>query len=424
MSASRAKRILAGTLVYLGIIVVTLLIVDGICIATGLFPPTYNYGDPDLGWRPANATGRMALGKCMEFSTGETIRYQRNEDGVRTTLSRTQQQSDSGGIRIGVTGDSQTDLCAPNEQTHAGVLESALAAGQVPATVLAYGSGRYSPLQDYLAFQTVLKPYHPRVLVLNLYTGNDFYDILRVDDRPHFTASDGGYRIAPPVWFLLDDPAVKYHSRVLFAIRSLGEATGLRRLFFRLTELRRLGKQQGGSLMDVLAYMKDLWKAREPSVGYPDAFSAQILNQQLFFHHFPASQDEALRQVQALMALVRKENPGLLLVMSPLPSYQLVGAQTVDSALTSILRRLPITYEQGQAQEQALYERLRGLSAEEGWVFVDNLAALQGYRGADRLYNNFDYHLLPVASALVGQAQASAVLNTLRATSEPAVRAN
>jgi hypothetical protein len=416
MTNSRAKRFLAGSLLYGGIIAVTLLVVDGICVALNIFPPTHDYGDPDLGWRSANATGAMAFGKCTEFSTGETITYPRNEDGVRTSLSRRVIISDSSHVKIGVTGDSQTDLCAPNEKLHAGVLESELDAHGVPAMVMTYGAGRYSPLQGYLAFRKVLRPYHPQVLVLNVYTGNDLYDILRADDRPHFVATDSGYRIADPIWYTLDDPKAQYRSRVLFALRTVGDKVGVRQLFLRLKELRRLGAEQGAGFGTILAYMRDLWKARDPSVGYSDAFTAQFLNQQLFFHHFPGSEEESVRRIRVLMTQIRRENPGLILVMSPLPSYELVGEQPVDEALLRTLKRLPITYEEGQRQEHALYERLRELANEQHWAFVDNLAALQGYHGSERLYNNFDYHLLPVASALVGKTQAAALLDTLRAT--------
>jgi hypothetical protein len=413
MISPRAKRLLTGVLSYAAIIAVTLLVLDGICMAFGLFPPRHNYGDPDLGWRSARPTGKMAFGQCTAFETGAVIRYPRNEDGVRTSLSKEAIVADSTSVKIGVTGDSQTDLCATNAELHAGVLERALVSDGVPAMVLTFGAGRYSPLQAYLAFRKVLGPYHPRVLVLNVYAGNDFYDILRVDDRPHFVKSDSGYSIAGPVWYSLDDPQVRYRSRVLFAARTVADKTGIRQMYFRLTELRRLGAQQGGGLPAVLGYMRDLWKAREPSVGYPDAFSAQMLNQQLFFHRFPRAEEESVARMQALMRLIRSENPGLILVMSPLPSYELTGERPVDSALLKTLERLPVTYEEGVRQEGGLYERLRGLAAAEGWVFVDNLAALKAYHGSGRLYNDFDYHLLPVASELVGRAQAAALLRPL-----------
>ncbi len=414
MISPRAKRILTGALTYAAIVVVTLLAIDGLCIAFGVFPPSHDYGDPDLGWRSAAGTGQMAVGECVEFSTGEVFHYSRNEDGVRTSLSRREIMADSSTLKIADTGDSQTDLCAENDRIHSGQLQAALVSQGVPATVFTFGSGRYSPLQAYLAFRLVLKPYKPQVLVLNIYTGNDFYDILRVDDRPHFVSADTGYRIASPVWYSLDDPAVKRRSRVLFAARTIADRTGLRRLYLRVFELRRLGTDNGGGLGDVLAYMRDLWRARDASLGYPDAFAAQILNQQLFFHHFPGAEQESVRRIAALMALIRQENPGMVLVMSPLPSYQLTAEKPVDPSMLRTLSRLPVGYEEGVHQEGRLYEELRRIASEQGWVFVDNLKALQGYRGTARLYNDFDYHLLPVASALVGQAQAAALLDILR----------
>jgi hypothetical protein len=411
VTSRRGIRVLRIGLTYVAIIVGTLLVVDLTCQLFGLFPPTHNYGDPDLGWRPARATGQMAEGICYEMSTGERVSYVRNEDGVRVNLSRAHVRADTSALKVAVTGDSQTDLCASNSQVHSGFLQTELARLGTSAIVLPYGSGKYSPLQDYLAFRKVLRPYQPRVLVLNVYTGNDLYDMLRVDDRPYFVPAETGYRISGPAWFLLDDPKQHYRSRVLFAARSLAHKMGLRRIYFRLSELRQLAAQQGGGLISVLGYVRDVRRAREPSIGYHDAFTAQMLNQQLFFHRFPSGVGESIRRLRALLAMIRKENPGLTLVMSPLPSYQLVGAQPVDSALLRTLKRLPITYEEGLRQERALYEQLRQLALEQGWIFVDNLKALQAYRGDQRLYNNFDYHLLPPASKIIGSAQAAALLH-------------
>jgi len=372
-----------------------------------------NYGDADLGWRSAAATGQMTIGKCLEFSTGETVTFQRNEDGVRTSLSRAAVLADTHRLRIGVSGDSQTDLCASNDRIPGGVLEAELNAHRHPSTVLTYGAGKYSPLQAYLAFRKMLVPYRPNVFILQVYTGNDLYDILRADDRPHFEATDSGYRVADPIWYSLDNPKVRRKSRVLYVLRTLGDRIGVRQSLLRVAELRRLGRQQGAGMLDVVSYMRDLLKAREPSVGYPDAFSAQMLNQQLFFKHFPSAREESMRRMRELMTIIRRENPGLMLVMSPIPSYELVGAQPVDAALQRTLTRLPITFEEGQRQEGGLYEGLRQLASEQQWTFVDNLAALRSYKGSGRLYNGFDYHLLPPASALVGQAQAEALLRGL-----------
>jgi hypothetical protein len=408
--APRIKRLLLTTAQYGGIVLATLLATDVACIVLGLFPPTYEYGEPDVGWVASPATGAMHEDRCTDFSTGTTYTYARNEDGVRTDRHAAELQADSQAYLVAVTGDSQTDLCAPNAQTHAGVLEKTLKASGLRAVVLPYGAGRYSPVQDYVVFKKTLLKYHPDAFVLNLYTGNDFYDLLRVDDRPHFVRTDSGYAIAPPVWYLYDAPGVRRRSRVLFAIHSIAKRTGVQGFVQRLQVLRAAAAEQGKGLPTVLAYMNDLRESAEPSLGYPAALSAQMLNQQLFFYRFPESRAESVRRVRALLQLIRRENPGLVLMLSPLPSYEVVERQPVDDALLRTLARLPITYEGGLREERALYDSLQVLARETGWLFVDNLPALQAYTGPDRLYNNFDYHLLPAASAIIGRAQADALL--------------
>lgn len=412
---SRFARFFRGLLTYGLIIAGTLVVLDLLLRAFHLFPPSSDYGDPDLGWRPGPVTQTPLPGRCTAFWTGEQVQYQRNEDGIRTWLPRGAPRSDSAAIRIAITGDSHTELCAPNPETHFGYLESDLRSRAIPAVVLGYGAGRYSPLQEYLAYKTVLKPYAPDVLVMNVYTGNDFSDLLRFDDRPHFVSTDSGYRVAPPTWYTMDDPARHPRSPVLGLFRTLFDKVGIRRAWLRFSSLRTLAVSQGKGTGTIIQYVRDLTRAREPSVGYSDAFSAQFLNQQLFFHHFPGAKDESIRRMREVMRMARRENPDLILLMSPIPSYELLDPEPLDSALTATLKRLPVSLQEGVAQERGLYEQLRVLAGEEGWLFVDNLAALESYRGGGRLYNNFDYHILPSASELIGRGEAQVLEPALHA---------
>jgi hypothetical protein len=413
MSRSQPRRFFRQVATYVVIVGGTLLLLDLTCIALGLFPPNPSFGHPQLGWLPAVGTDAMQHVRCIEFSTNDTLAYQRNEDGVRTSRSRAVLAQDTAGLLVVAVGDSQTDLCAPNSATHFGVLETTLRARGTPAVAVGYAAGRYSPLQAYLAFRAVPREYGPDVLVLNFYTGNDFYDLLRVDDRPHFQATDTGYQLADPVWFLYDDPGKRPRSRVLWAVRGVQVKLGVRGLLVRLRQLRHLAGEFGEGFSTVWAYMNDLRKAREPSIGYPAAFTAQMLNQQLFFHHFAAAQGESVRRARALLELIRRENPDMLLVISPIPSYLLVGDTSDDQALRRTVDRLPITNESARRAEEGLYDTLRALAADEGWVFVETLAPLRAFAGPDRLYNDFDYHVLPAASAIIGNAQAAALLAAL-----------
>jgi hypothetical protein len=210
--------------------------------------------------------------------------------------------------------------------------------------------------------------------------------MLRIDDRPHFVPSDSGYRVAKPVWYQLYPPDRVYRSRVMFVVRSLAERTGLRNPWVRMAYLRDVARERRQSFVTVFRYMSDLRRSASSDVGYSAAFSAQMLNQQLFFHHFPGSREESINRLRYLLQryllqMVRRDHPDLSLFVSPIPSYQLVGQQPVDSAFLNVIGRLPISYQAGVEQEAALYETVRELARQTGWGFIDPLPALRGYQG-------------------------------------------
>jgi hypothetical protein len=402
--ASRLRRLLGAASCSIGISLLALVLVDVVCISLGLFPPTLEYGDPDVGWLPL-ATGQIAVDSCVD-AHGRWIYYHRNEIGARTDRSMAELTRDPRPFMVAAVGDSQSDICAANELNHPGVLERGLKARGVDSVVLPFGVGRYSPLQAYLLYETRVKQYQPDALLVNFYTGNDFNDILRIDDRPFFVRRGQGYEIHKPIWYRYDDPDSANRSRVLFLFRSILTKTGLRQLYQRVSFLRGMAAEEGKGFGTVFAYMSDLRRSIEPSVGYQAAFTAQVLNQQLFFHHFPKSKAESVRRTRALMEMIRKRNPGVLLIMSPLPSYQLARGTAVDDSYRRVLGRLPLTLEEGVKEEEELYYTLRDLSGELGWLFIDNLSPLRRYDGPERLYNDFDYHLTPTASAIVGNVEA------------------
>lgn len=413
MNLSRLKKHVSGTAVWILIVAGTLLVVDGVLITFDLFPPRYEYGEPELGWAPFTP-GKIIQGTCTDYATGQEITILKNELGIRTGVGVDELRSDNESFKIAVVGDSQTALCAPNAQTHPGVFEEAMRQWKGKLHVLSYGQGRYSPLQTYLLFKKRLKQFNPQALVMNFYTGNDFHDMLRIDDRPHFLKSDMGYQIHKPIWFRYQDPGREHKSRVLFLVRSLVKDTGLENLSARLRFLVSLAREQNQSLFEVVSYMNDLRASLETQVGYPEAFAAQFLNQQIFFHHFPNSREESIKMVRFLLQMIREENPDMLLVMSPIPSYQLVQQKPVDDAFMRTIARMPFRYEDGIRQEEELYYGLMALANEWGWLFIDNLTPLRNYSGIERLYDGFDYHLTPIASKVIGVNEAAALTKYLK----------
>ena len=402
-------------LAYTLILGVTLVIFDLALIFLGLFPPQYERGEPDLGWATV-APRAMPYDACMDMTANVRVDYFRNELGIRTEQTAEQLRADDSELVVAAVGDSHSDQCMPNADTHQGVLERRLAERGHDVLLLSNGVGRYSPLQAYLLFEKRLTPFDPDVLVLNLYTGNDFVDILRIDDRPHFVAEEDGYRIAEPVWMRYADPDETYRSRLMFIARKLGDSTGIRDKWTRLKLLSQTAGSDSGSLADKWRYIRDIRKSVEPTVGYSGALSAQFLNQQLYFHHFPDAPAEALRRIDELLEAVRRDHPDLLLVMSPIPSYQLVtAANAIDQPLVDTLARLPVDDASCRELERSLYDALQSMAVEHDWLFVDNLAALADYDGDVRLYNDFDYHVTDVASLIIGDLEAQVIADALAA---------
>jgi len=413
MTGTTRLRRLRGASVAIVIVAVTLAATDTVMSAIGVFPPKANYGDPLLGWRSAGRSSGMQVGVCHEYESGSTFKYIRNEDGIRTGWTKQALLSDNSHVLVGVGGDSQSDLCAPNDSVHSGVLQADLDAHGIPSIALLYASGRYSPLQSYIALRDVVIPYDPAVLVLNVYTGNDLYDLLRTDDRPHFEGMNGKYVVAPPTWYTYDDPQHPPRSRLAYLGRRIGDASGVRMAILRLAYLRTMANAYHEGPVTTAEYVRDLLRARKPDLGYPDAFAAQLLNQQLFFHYFRGSEEEALSRMRGLLRLIKQENPSRVLVLSPLPSYELVLGTASNADLREVLSRLPVTLQEGIQQELGIYAELRRLAEEEGWLFVDNLPRLKAAEHPESLYNHFDYHLTPAASALIGRAQAGVIAGAL-----------
>jgi hypothetical protein len=166
-----------------------------------------------------------------------------------------------------------------------------------------------------------------------------------------------------------------------------------------------------------MRYMAELRKASEPTVGYPNAFTAQMLNQQLFFRRFPGGMSESLAMLGQLLRQIRSEQPDRILVLSPIPSFQIVHDLPADSLLRAVSARVDLDYAEGVAQEVALLDSLRSLAAEAGWLYVDNVPELRKRKVDLRLYNRFDYHIEPPASEIIGRAQAGVILQAARSRS-------
>jgi glycine cleavage system H protein len=176
-------------------------------------------------------------------------------------------------VTIAMVGDSHSQLAFDGRplESHEFVLERRLRAAGIPALMISAGRGRYSPLQEYLLFKLAIEePYHPRLLVMNVYSGNDFYDMLRPDDRPHYLRDSAvGIAIEDPEWITFVNPSTRRwieRSRLLWAVDELSSRLGYPRVVTRLRMLGAAARQPGHTTAETVRYLSDLVYVDLPEV--------------------------------------------------------------------------------------------------------------------------------------------------------------
>ncbi len=259
-----------------------LVAVDLALIAAGLFQPRYPTGDPDLGiWlkRPGNGVEVRAF--VPELAGVPVVgTYTRNEAGFASSSTMTDFSAGDGSLRLVSLGDSHTDLYYDFDHTHMGVMQQELRdAGRQDAAVLGAGHGFYSILQSWIMYQQKLAHLAPDVVILNLYTGNDLYDIIRRDDRPYLVPEgDGSYGVRPPHWVAyapLKNGPYWSRSRIVYASHLALGIVGLEHLFAKVQASWISSTAYGGDPWSSISYIDDLRASRDGALWYEGAASAQ-----------------------------------------------------------------------------------------------------------------------------------------------------
>lgn len=423
------RKVLKASVPYAIILLISLFLVDLVCLVTGLFPPKYRMGHETLGFfeNPREPGGSWTDSPLPELEGTEDGKYWRNEEGYWAERLMKDIVEKPQGLRVVSLGDSHTALNYKFALCHFGVLQRELrAGGKQGAEVIGAGHGKYSPLQSMTLYEERFAPLGFDAVVLNWYLGNDNYDLLRIDDRPHLVKTANGYEKAPPEWIAFTDPSDQSFfrkSRTMYLGYLLSKRSGIGSLFDKVSYAMNAAAAFGGGPIASLTYVNDLAASREPELWYDAALSAQALNQTLFFHHFPGSMEETWSRARFVLELYAKQaktrGDKALLVLSPIPSRILAQPDYDDPAYKKILSRMPFDHAAAVAMEQKTYDALKRDAIAAGWLFVDTLPALRAH-AEKRLYLASDLHIAPEGSEIVGREQAKVILDALPSTSSVA----
>lgn len=299
--------------------------------------------------------------------------------------------------RVAVVGDSFVVCPCKAGESFANQLEALLnARGGGRYEVINAGVGRHSPYQYLLRSERDIVPLRPARLVVTIYLGNDFLDLVRQDDRPYLArTADGGVEARPPVFITYDDPArppAWYESARLW---QLGRAALGPTLLYQVSRVRLLHRNLGAlgrGPGEIARYMLEVKKLDQASHG----IMAQSLHQYLWFQRFPETLEAALFFNRHVVAefdkLRRRENIELAFIVMPTkPSIEAGRLGGLFERLAAIEPGL--TAAGLAAFENRLAEEVLAACRELGIPAVDLRPGLaEAARGGELYYPN-DMHL-------------------------------
>jgi hypothetical protein len=172
----------------------------------------------------------------------------------------------------------------------------------------------------------------------------------------------------------------------------------------------------GGRATDSFRYVSAIRRSIEPRLEYNGGFSAQILNQAIFFDYFPRAKEESLAFLRHLFLTAKRENPGVMFVMAPIPSALLANAipESILPYWKDTLERVRLEEDSVHRLEAELYKELRSLAVDCGWVFVDLLPVLLNNPEGELLYTENDLHVNEASSRRIGREEARVLHRVLR----------
>jgi lysophospholipase L1-like esterase len=299
----------------------------------------------------------------------------------------------AGRRRVLVLGDSQIEGYVNNDEHYPYLLEERLRRlGGGRVEVLNAAVGGYGPLQYYLWYLAAGVRLEPDLVVVHLYVGNDFWDVLSrsTEGFPSAALDAQGDPRLDPLWQV---DYAHYWTRKWLRDHS------------RLFDLARLA----------LAGLERRWGGPAAPAG---AVRLRAECHGCLSQHFlqisqgsPDLLDRARGDSLALLALMRRqvEARGARFVVVPIPTK----AQVEPSDARAEVERAADLLDLGEDRRR-INDRLHGVvlaaAGEAGIPVLDPLPALAAGAAAERLYYRRDWHLTPAGHRVLAELVAAALV--------------
>jgi acetyltransferase AlgX (SGNH hydrolase-like protein) len=371
-----------------------------------------NQVDRDLGMVPIPSQALKA--DFPEYSG--TLILQTNNLGFYQSKD-TAPEPAAGTERIAVLGDSFTAGASNARENFPTVLEDILNAKQPghPVEVLDVGAGRYAPYHSYVRFRRDILKLKPKHVIVAEYVGNDFLDMIRQDDRPYLRIKPDGTMVPePPRFITYPDPSARPglldHSRLYSVLVALAGPT-IRYEYSRVVLLRDNLKEYGYGTRAILKYILEIAKLDKIAHG----MMLQILNQQVWFDHFPETLPLSLKVNRESMRLFRDlcQQQGIRLTYTIIPSEEMIEPELMNEVYSQLRESAPQwTPERMAAFDNRLTDETLRACQDYGVECIDLRPGLRKRHTTERMYYPQDMHMNPVGNRAVAEVLAEALLSS------------
>ncbi len=416
VETNRARRRLMNAAILLATCCILLVLGEAAVRALGIKPRPGPYDpnrvDRDLGMVPIPSQALKA-----DFSEYEGTLILRTNNLGFYQAKDTNPEPAPGTRRMAVLGDSFTAGASNARENFPTVLESLLnqAHPDQPVEMLNVGAGRYSPYHCYVRFCRDIVKLRPQHIIIAEYVGNDFLDMIRQDDRPYMLLkADGSLEPHPPRFVTYSDPAdgpgMLDNSRLFSVLKAITGPT-IRYQYSRLVLLHDNLKAYGYGTPAILKYIAEIAKLDQVAHG----MMLQILNQQVWFAHFPDTLPISLRinreTIRLFRDLCRRE--GIRLTYTAIPSEEMIEPQLMNEVYARLMERDPkCTAERMAAFDNRLTDETMRACQEYGVQYIDLRQGLQKRHTGQRMYYPQDMHMNPVGNRAVAEVLAEALLGS------------